>query len=320
MIKKNISSDQGFSLVETLVVTALVGVVGLGVASLVSQVWKQMASAQLAADRNSLQNQLENIFRKPALCHANLVANGFSLRAGAIKTDFAAIKEYDPTGTTEVSTVIPATGVPVFPNSKLQVASMQLTSPSSASNNPVLVKNNTTVRTYLGSLRVTFTTPKGEVTLKPIVIPSIVLHTDGSRNLQDCLSTRDTAPPRESCEDVMGLEMSGTGTCLPTSPEAKRSLCAELGGSQPAVCITRWCWQPPWYCKLPSALKDFSCPDPNQVIVGYSDGMPICQTPAATPTWSRWTRCSPSPGPGTRTRTCLLGICDGPTVEDCVSP
>lgn len=307
-LRLNFRSNQGFSLAEVMVVTAIVGVVGLGVAAITSNIAQKMEEVSLKTDRNSLQAQLEANFRKSESCKQNIISNSISM-AATPSLALNSIKAFNDAGA-EVSTIIPGVGQTVNPGSKLQVASMQFTGPASTGS-PVLLKDNATSKTYLGALRITFNTPVGQASLRPILVPSILIETNNAGLAQNC-SIEKSVDVRETCETSLGLTLdSVSGSCLPTNTQAKRGLCASIGGSQPGM-ATYW-YRPTWQCRLPSSNTNFQCPNTGDVIIGYNQGVPVCQAPSATGVWSAWSACIG----GTKTRSCLIGTCPGDTTASC---
>lgn len=298
-----VNSRNGFSLVEIAIVILIAAVLGLFGTSLFMSLNRQIGSVSLGMDRTLLQNQIGTVFKKPTSCRLNLMTNTISLGATP-DLDFNSIKDYNESGT-EVGTIIPGLGLPIYPNSRLSVNAIRLTGPTGIGA-PTLVKTETTALMYIGSLRITFLAVPGEVQPKPIVIPSLMVKTNIAGDSQSC-ALEKVVNVVDTCETVLGLTKDiVTGACLPTDASAQRGLCQSLGGTQPAVGL-------PWYCRLPTSVQNFNCPTAGDVVTGFNLGIPVCQTPVALGVWSAWGSCTL----GTKTRTCLIGNCEGAASQTC---
>ncbi len=297
-------TKSGFSLLEFIITLGITSMLGLVISSLVGNLFKHAGTISIKLDRVTLSNQIISVLKKTVACKANLAANTVNIGATPSLT-LTTIRDYDEAGTANTN-IIPGLNVPIYPRSALQVSSIRFTGPTGVGI-PALVKTEDTSLTYLGNLRISFVPIPGEVSIRPLVIPSVKIKTDLTGVTQNC-ALEKAVNLLKTCEDVLGLTKDiVTGNCVVATPSAKAGLCQSLGGLETAS---------PWSCQLPTIQNGLNCKtatNTTDVVVGYTDGTPNCLTPVAKEVWSGWGPCSA----GTKTRICLIGICAGSTTATC---
>lgn len=290
-------SAKGFSLVEMMVAVGMLSIVSLGIATIASSTSKQITQSSDKADRNSLQNSISSVLQRPESCARNL--NG--IRLGTVpNVNFTTIRDYDESGTV-IATLVPGLNTPIFVGSNLRVSEMRVTGPG-GSGSPVLISSAGSVRTYLADVQVKFVTRTDTGSLKPIIVPSLLLNTNPGGNLQSCQSG-PAASPSTTCTSLGLVWDSARGVCVPR-PERT---CEQLGGTFDAGTGK---------CSMTPELT-MTCPA-GEAVNRFVDGVPVCE-PIVSGIWSPWSPaiCPTSCGTAPITRTCLVGTCSGSTTSTC---
>jgi prepilin-type N-terminal cleavage/methylation domain-containing protein len=203
----SVRSQDGMSLIEILIVVALLGVVSLGVAQLITSMNRQITYAKMRTDAAQLQASIEDALRIAVSCTGNMTLPAPNDVSIPNKLDLTKMDYYDSTGTA-VYSVVPALNTTI-PDTQLTVVAMRLVPISGGAWSPISVTG--TNRYYSGNLSIQFGVPAGYSPLAPRLTRAIMLTTDLAGNVTACgLAGTDTC--------VQGFRNKSKGTAGTVDP------------------------------------------------------------------------------------------------------
>lgn len=176
------SRNRGFTLVEVMIAVGILGVVTLGISTLLVNMNQQFAFANLKTDSINLTMQAESALRGSSSCLGNMSAS--SIVVGTAET-LTNLKLYNSSGVV-VSDLVPALNTSLPGGSKLQVSSMRLTAPSNDAAGPVLISSTATSQNFSADLVITVTHTVQAMALKPLRISGLQLQTDLAGVVTSC--------------------------------------------------------------------------------------------------------------------------------------
>lgn len=287
-----IRSKSGFSLIETLVSSGIIGIIAIAIGVFVYNTGRHVSYAKLKVDHGTLQSAVELSFRNSNTCVRNLSAINL---VSAPQYFFSSLKDYKEDGTV-AGTIVPSLSTAVLGNPKLKVSTMNVTGPN-ATGTPTLIAANT----YLAEVIVTLDNSDPAANLRSISIPSLILKTNAGGGIVSC-SSEQLGSSGTTCASL-GMQWDAVNTvCVPSPARA----CSKIGGTWNAMTSQ---------CELTPDIT-MTCP-PGEAVNRFENGVPKCE-PIVSGIWGPFPATCPAfCGTATITRTCLVGTCNGPATSTC---